>query len=150
MNKSKNPGKTPIPVSAEASTGNIKEFLFKTNKIERILTIIAVIFFILTTINDKNKLLMVAFFAFGTIIILYYIIWFRKKPPYVKISGEDITISRGIFFKTETIHKSMIKEVKSSDTSIEINLMTSRIKIYKLLLSENDAAEITPLISIKK
>ena len=164
MNKSKNIEKAQLNKTRLDKASNItpeatsskgaKEFKYKTDRIERALSIVALAFFFISIIYDKSIPVMVGFFLFATVIILYYIIWFRKKPAYVKISGEDVTVSQGFFFKPFLFHKSMIKEVKSHNRIIVIDLTTnnkvSSLKLYKFLLSDSDSSEIYSSLSTKK
>ncbi len=138
-------------MTAEKLSQNNREYSFKTNRIERVISIISIVFFVFTFVYPKNIILMIGFYAYASVILLYYFVWFRKKPPYVEFSDNEVVVRLGLFFKPVSISRGRIKEIKKTSPGLIIKLLSGSkvrvIKIFSLLAGENEINEIAEQLS---
>jgi hypothetical protein len=119
------------------SEQKVVEFKFKADKIEKYLSFgFLAIFFL----SFKNIIATYAFYTFGILVFIYYFGWYRRnKLPYVKITGDEIAILEGLFFKPCAINKSELKGIKKIGSKIELTLNSGRkVNIFEILLSAAD------------
>lgn len=123
-------------------TMDTKEFKFKMDKIERYLSIGIFIIFILSFTGKSSGLWTIVLFIISAVIIAYYFKWYRKKPSYLIIEDEQITVYPPLFFKPQQIKKHEIKQVKVSDKKIQIDFglegINKSVDVHSILLEEND------------
>ena len=120
--------------------GESKEYKYKVDKIERYLSFAALAIFL---ISFKSSIGMFVFYGFTIAMLVYYFGWFKKKPLYIKIIGEEITINEGLFFKPFLINKSEVKVVDKVGNKLVLVLESGRlVNILSILLSEADFNEI--------
>ncbi len=134
----------------------VKEFKFSTEKVERNIGIGVLIFFFLTFNTYNNAAINIGIFAFTAVVFVYYFVWYRKKPPYVVIKGNEVTISPFPFFKPITINCDSIQKIITEDNGLVLsyrdNNEAKRIKLYSIVLDSKDQKAIKNLINamIKK
>jgi len=131
-------------------TMDTKEFKFKMDKIERYISIGAFILFMLSFSNQNSGFWTALLFVITALVFVYYFKWYRKKPSYLIIGEEQITVHPPLFFKPQQIKKAEIQQVKVSDKKIEIDFGLETIKkninIHSILLEENDWKQLTLIL----
>lgn len=126
----------------------LKEYKYKVDKIERYLSFAALILFFL---SFNNKLAGFAFFVFTIAIFVYYFIWYRKRPPYIKIDLNEITVHEGFLFKPVVMGKSEIKTIDKYEKRIELNLKDGKkVTVLGSLLSDADFKEVHEILKESK
>lgn len=117
-----------------------KEYNYKVDKIERYLTFASLGVFFL---SFNSSIGMVVFYAFAIAVLVYYFGWFKKKPSYIKLDGNEIRISEGLFFKPFLFSKSEVKAVEKLGNKLIILTASERkVNILSILLSESDFNEV--------
>lgn len=107
----------------DADTPNsqeVLEFKFKMDRYEKLVSYVALAMFFLSMTRSGSRLMTLAFFIASGAIMLYYFIWYRKKPPYVRIDGVNVTLYPPLFFKPVTIPRASIREVVKSAKALVI------------------------------
>jgi hypothetical protein len=133
-----------------------KEFKFSTEKVEKSIGIGVLIFFFLTLNTYNNAAINIGIFSFTAVVFIYYFVWYRKKPPYVVIKGNEVIISPFPFFKPISIKGDSIQKVKTEDNGLVLSYMDNneakRIKLYSIVLDPKDQKNIKKLVNamIKK
>ena len=123
------------------------EFKFKMDKVERYISIAIFILFMLSFNQKYSGILTIILFALAAIVFFYYFKWYKKKPSYLILEDEQITIHPPLFFKPQLIKKHEIELIESSDKNIQVNYTSEGTKksvmLYSILLAENDWKQIT-------
>lgn len=125
-----------------------KTYKFKTAKVERILSMLLLVIFIM---SFKSGPLTVVFYILTFAILAYYFVWFRKKPIYVKVLGNEITVSEGIFLKPFTFEKEIIGSAVIIEKKLVITLNTEvnkQVKINPYFLEDMDYKEILKFLNL--
>jgi len=127
-----------------------KEFKFKLDKIERYVSIGTLIIFMLSFTGKNSGFWTIILFVETAVILAYYFKWYRKKPSYLVVGDEEITVHPPLFFKPQQIKKHEIKQIKVFDKKIEIDFeldgITKSVYVYSILLEENDLKQLTLIL----
>ncbi len=119
---------------------DIRDYKYKMDKVERYFSFITLIVFLLTF---KGTLGFIIFMVFAAIVFAYYFIFYKKRPLYFSINGEEITASQGLLFKLELFKIFDLDTVRKLENRIELVLKDGKkIILLKILLSDNDYNEI--------
>lgn len=128
-----------------------KEYQLVTNKVELALTGVfgALFVFAIKGGNAAN----IAFFAVSAVFFAYYFIWYKKRPPYIVLSGDKVTVHNGLFFKPVVIETESIVKVRNNEKEIIIEYrqgdVAKSIKIYAFLMFKSDFKELFKLLTGK-
>ena len=118
----------------------LKEYKYKTDKVERYFTLAIFIIFFFSFVNSSG---FAVFGVFTIIVLVYYFKFYMKKPLYLRILGDELTVSQGFFFKLKTFGVNEINLVNKLENRIELILIQGeKIVLFKILLSESDYIEI--------
>jgi hypothetical protein len=119
-----------------------KKFNFKMDRVEKILSVITLVIFFISFTRGDSIFWTILFFGLAAIIFLYYFIWYRKKPAYIILSEDSITINKPIFFKPTVIKKEDIQRISADPKKIIIEYNSGEgdknINIYSLVLAQDD------------
>jgi hypothetical protein len=119
---------------------DLKDYKYKTDKVDRYISIVLLFIFIATFQGTSGFII---FTAFTVIVFAYYFRFYKNKPPYISINGDEITASQGVFFKLKSFKCFDIDTVKKLENKIELKLKDGEeVILFKLLLSDNDYIEI--------
>ena len=128
----------------------VKEFKFKMDKAEKMLSFGILILFFLSFTNQKSVLLNILFFGVSGLIFIYYFVWYRKKPPYVIIRDNEVIINHMPFFKSQIIKKEKISKAQSIENKIIVKYddkgITKETSLFKLFLDLNDQKNIVSIL----
>lgn len=131
----------------EGNTGTSAEYKFKMSTVEKWITAVITIIFLLSLSEGQIRLWTIVLFAVGAVILVYYVIWYRKLSIYVKLDERSITIYVPPFFQPLTIDREKIEQIVASGKSIRILYQADGVKkkigIYSVLLSEDDWKSLT-------
>ena len=118
----------------------VKEYKYKMDKVERYFSIaILVIFFV----SFNGSLGFYGFAAFTVIVLAYYFKFYKKRPLYLAINGEEIMLSQGFLFKIKSFSRSDINTVNKLENKIELTLNSGeKASFLKLILSDSDYLDI--------
>lgn len=126
------------------------EFNFKLDRYEKIISYVALAMFFFSMMGPQNRLMTLAFFIFSGAIMLYYFIWYRKKPPYVRIDAVHITLYPPLFFKPVSIPRAAIREVGKSANMLLIRYSDKETAhsapVNLQMLSSEDAEKLYSLL----
>lgn len=119
---------------------DIKDYKYKMDKVDRYASIaLFVIFF--ATLKGTSGLII--FTAVAVIVFAYYFKFYKKRPSYISINGDEITASQGLFFKLKSFKCFDIVTVTKLENKIELKLKDGeKVILMKLLLSDKDYIEI--------
>jgi hypothetical protein len=119
---------------------NIKDYKYKMDKVERYFSFVIIIIFLATF---KGSMGFIIFTFFVIIVLTYYFKVYKSRPSYIKIDGDEITTSQGLFFKLIVFRFSDIIKVEKLENKIELVIKdTKKVVLMKILLSDNDYLEI--------
>jgi hypothetical protein len=119
---------------------NLKDYKYKMAKIERYFSFIAIIIFFATF---KGSTGFYIFTIFVIIVMAYYFKFYKNRPSYITINGDEITVSQGLAFKVKSFKGSDIVVVRKLENKIELELKEGqKVSFMKILLSDNDYNEI--------
>ncbi|HEY5585234.1 MAG TPA: EbsA family protein [Ruminiclostridium sp.] len=131
-------------------TMDTKEFKFKMDKIERYFSIGTFIIFFLSFAGKNSEYWTILLFILTALILAYYFKWYKKKPSYLIIEDEQITIHPPLFFKPQQIKKHEIKQIKVLDKKIKIDFgfegINKSVYVHSNLLEENDWKQLTLIL----
>jgi len=131
-------------------TMDAKQLNFKMDKIERYFSIGIFVLFMLSFTGKNSGFWTIILFVITAVIFAYYFKWYRKKPSYLIIGDEQITVHPPLFFKPQQIKKHEIKQVKVYDKKIEIHYglegINKSVNIHSILLDENDWKQLTLIL----
>ncbi|MGI6777007.1 MAG: hypothetical protein ACOX7R_02955 [Acetivibrionales bacterium] len=127
-----------------------KEFNYKMEKAEKILSFGVLILFFLSFTNQQSVIFNVLFFGITALIFVYYFIWYRKKPPYVVIKSDEVIINHMPFYKPMSIKRENINKARSSENKIVIEYNdgseTKKTSLIKLFLDVKDQENILSIL----
>ena len=132
------------------------EFNFNTEKVERYIGIAVMIFFLMTFRSYNNFAINIGIVIFTAVVYIYYFVWFRKKPPYVVIKGDEIIISPFPFFKPILVKAQNIQRIITEDNGLVLSYKEADevkiIKLHSIVLEQKDQRNIKKLVKamIKK
>lgn len=122
----------------------VKAYKLMTKKIEAILTVGTLALFMFSLSGGTFS--SVLFFAVTGLILLYYFVIFRKKPHYVIMEGDKVTVYDGIWLTPVVINTGSISKVSKTDKAISIgyseNGSEKSVEIKALILDAEDFKEI--------
>lgn len=121
-----------------------KEFNFKMDKIERYVSFAVFLIFFLSFSGKNGGFWTLVLFAVTIVIMAYYFIWYRKKPAYVVLENERITVHPPLFYKPIQVSRDSVKKVNVSDKKIELVYGDSKtISVYAIMLDVNGWKELS-------
>lgn len=128
-----------------------KKYKFHTKKVENILGFAIMALFIVSMTDQKNFIFSLVFYAITILCFVYYFVWYKKRPPYVIVSDNEITVHNDIFYKPTVMKKENIKGVQVLEKKIEftaaIGGIDKKVNILYLLLEDKDKQELINLFS---
>ena len=131
-------------------TMDAKQLNFKMDKIERYFSIGIFVLFMLSFTGKNSGFWTIILFVITAVIFAYYFKYYRKKPSYLIIEDEQITIHPPLFFKTQQIKKHEIKNVKVFDKQIgidfELDGINKSVNVHSMLLDEKDWKQLTLIL----
>lgn len=126
---------------------NKKVYEYKVDKVERYFSFALLIIFFATF---KGNLGFIIFTGFSIIVFAYYFKFYKNKPPYISINGDEITASQGLFFKSKPFKFFDIDTVRKLEDKIELTLKEGeKVIIRKILLSDDDYIEIYDELNLR-
>lgn len=119
---------------------NLKDYKYKVDKIERYFSLAMIIIFFATFKGSSGFFI---FTIFAIIVFAYYFKFYKNKPSYIVINGDEITVSQGLAFKVKSFKGFDIAAVRKLENKIELELKEGKkVSLMKILLSDNDYNEI--------
>ena len=131
-------------------TSDTRKFDFKMDKVEKYASIGLMVIFLASFTDMGSLIWTILLFAIAALVFAYYFKWYRKKPAYILIENEDITIHPPLFFKPQRFKKQDIRQLKVMDKKLEVVYDTqgadNSISIYSILLQQEEMKELTGLL----
>lgn len=135
-------------MSTDNST-NSKKYEFRTEKVEKKLSGVILLIFILSFTQKAGSVWTYLLFAIGVVVFAYYFIWFRGKPAYVLVEEDHIQINLLPFFKPCRIERQQIEKADVVNGKIIISYMdqgvSKKVNINSIIMGDDDWKELTEM-----
>lgn len=132
-------------------SANSKKIGFRTEKVEKKLSAVILVIFVLSFTQRSGSIWTYLLFAISVVVFAYYFIWFRGKPAYVVIEENYIQVNLLPFFKPCRIEKQQIGKVDVIKGKLIINYteqgVTKNVKINSIVVGDEDWKELTEMFS---